>query len=45
MGPSRAAGHAAATPIAVRRGRKPMNAVPAVLAAALVFAVATAAPD
>jgi hypothetical protein len=46
MGPSRAAGRDAATPIAVRRGRKPMNAVPALISAALVFApIAAAAED
>jgi uncharacterized protein YggE len=47
MGASRAAGRAAAgaTAIAVGRGRKTMNAVPALLAAALVFAAVAAAAD
>jgi uncharacterized protein len=45
MALSRAAGRAAATPIAVRRGRKPMNAVPALLAAALAFAPIVAAAE
>ena len=47
MGPSRAAGRAAAgaTAITVGRGRKTLNAVPALLAAALVFAAVAAAAE